>query len=149
LLEESSGELLLVFPARLKDYAAAKTNMIGKEYYTPAKPVDWIGLDQVQGTLKVHIFASKNRLEKLESLLGKYLELVKGKQEDSDDAKEARQKVVEEMKRIRLENASAKTVKTGPVPVAGNFREKEGKLEFDAIVVEAESFYAKTVRIDH
>ena len=77
----------------------------------------------------------------------KYLDNFYSNSTPAENLKEARQKVVEEIKTVRLAQSQEK-VKEDIVFVACDFRGMGDQYEFNAVEVEVDGFYAKTIRIE-
>lgn len=118
-----------------------------KNYLIP-KGDEWFFLDDESGTEKFYLIASNKRLEKLEELTTTYLEYFYSNTTPDTKLKEARQKVIEEIKTVRLVEGQEK-VKEDIVLVACDFRGMGDQYEFNAVEVEVDGFYAKTIRIEH
>jgi hypothetical protein len=118
-----------------------------KNYYIP-KGDEWFFLDDSTGTEKFYLLVSNTRLKKLEELTTTYVSYFYSNTTQDAELKEARQKVIEEIKTIRLTRGQEE-VKEDIVLVACDFRGMGDKYEFRAVVVEVDGFYAKTIRIEH
>jgi hypothetical protein len=143
--QDTNDELYMLFPEAICDFNSYK---LSKNYYVP-KGDDWFVVDDSKGTDRFYLLVSGARLSKLEELSTQYLEQYYSTKKAEDKISETRQLVVEEIKRIRLARAAEKNVKESITLVACDFRGMGSQYEFQAINVETEGFYAKTIRIEH
>lgn len=111
--------------------------------YIPSEK-EWYEFDHHTGTEILHLLASRERLLDLEEITKKYLNA------EPKEKSELRLSVLAEIKKMRKENSSLMTPAEKPVSIIGSFRGKPGSgLESLATEVKAESFYGKTIRIEH
>ncbi|MBN2440590.1 MAG: DUF4384 domain-containing protein [Spirochaetales bacterium] len=143
--QDTSDGLYLLFPTMISDFDGFYK--FNKNYLIP-KGDEWFFLDDESGTEKFYLIASNKRLEKLEELTTTYLEYFYSNTTPDTKLKEARQKVIEEIKTVRLVEGQEK-VKEDIVLVACDFRGMGDQYEFNAVEVEVDGFYAKTIRIEH
>jgi hypothetical protein len=145
-LLDSAQALSLVFPEYLDFFRQGYT--WGTSYHIPEGD-NWLYLDEKGGTEEFYLLASSERLIKLEQATREYLKQLSAKQKDSETLALSQKLVLDEIKRLRLENFSVQAVPERPVSIAGNYR-GVGKLdEVLATEVKTTGFYAKTVRIMH
>jgi hypothetical protein len=138
---ESADSLLLLFPERISHFG--KYYVFGKDYYVP-KGDDWLESFDLGPNSRFHLIASATRLKKLEEATEKYQAALKSGKEVPG----ARQALLEEIKRQRLEHSVFKNLKEELVLVAGEFRGEDSATEFPAQAIEADSFYAATIRVE-
>ncbi len=145
-LQDAQGELYFLFPEVISNFDGFYS--YNKNYNVPGGD-NWFFLDDVHGTEKFYLLVSNERLIDLENLTGNYLEYYYSNSITEDTLNEARQLVVEEIKRIRLEQSMDENLKEDIVLVACDFRGMGDLYEFYALDVEVDGFYAKTIRIEH
>lgn len=145
-LQDAQEELYLLFPEVISDFN--RFYSYNKNYYVPGGD-NWFFLDDVHGTEKFYLLVSNERLTGLENLMENYLEYYYSNPVSEDALMETRQMVIEEIKRIRLEQAMGENLREDIVLVACDFRGIGDLYEFNAVEVEADRFYAKTIRIEH
>ena len=97
--QDTSDALYLLFPTMISDFDSFYK--FNKNYLIP-KGDEWFFLDDFTGTEKFYLIVSNQRLKKLEELTTKYLESIYSNSAPAAKLKEARQKVVEEIKTVRL-----------------------------------------------
>ena len=141
-------ELRILFPYSLemfdKDY---KTQ---KNYYVPAGKT-WLKLDEETGLETFYVIASTERLSKLEKALKRFAEA------SVDSNSEAAVSVLREIKEIKNRFRNYSSPAERPIPIAGNVRGPDN-VPFDvqrldiarlAWHISADSFYSRTIAIDH
>lgn len=140
-LLNSSNELDIIFPSDLAFY---DKNKLGEESYLPAKD-KWYSIDEAKGTERFYLLASSSRLTELEKATEEYL--ASGKNNDQKAA------LLDLMKSLRSANSTLASIAEKGVPIAGTFRTRgHGDVSVvlgDAIEVNAEKFYSKTIRLKH
>lgn len=142
--QDTRDTLYLLFPTMISDFDSHYK--FNKNYYIP-KGDEWFFLDDSTGTEKFYLLVSNTRLKKLEELTTTYVSYFYSNTTQDAELKEARQKVIEEIKTIRL-TWSQEEVKEDIVLVACDFRGMGDQYEFRAVEVEVDGFYAKTIRIE-
>ena len=147
IYHDSQGELHLLFPYDLEQYSTGSKML--KQYYIPK--ADWFELDEHTGHETFHLLASAWRLVSLERLIKNY-----GLTEPAKKNEIAGQ-ILDEIRRLRLQNRELKAFAERPVRIVGSFRGTEaaaGKSSGQgvsslAVEVSAKTFYSKTFTIDH
>jgi hypothetical protein len=144
---DSDGDLELLFPQSFDMFAkTAKSGIYGdgKGFYIPEKQ-SWLEFDR-SGTDGLILLASSKRLTRLESLIDDY---ISSQKKSADEASEAKQDLLDEIRRLRKENSIFAGAVEKPVVIAGDYRGNEQTIESFIVDIEAEGFYAKTIRIEH
>jgi len=133
--QDSSGDLSLIYPIPVYNHK------IGTLSYVPSEK-EWYEFDRNKGTETLYLLASKKRLLDLEQITKKYLDA------QAKDKGDLESSVLAEIKNIRKANSSFTTSAEKSVSVIGSFRGKPSS-EVLATEITAESFYGKTIRIEH
>lgn len=133
--QDASDNLTLIYPESVTNHK------MGTLSYIPSEK-DWYEFDHHTGTEILHLLASRERLHDLEQITKQYLNA------EPKDKADLRLSVLAEIKKMRKANSRLMTPAEKPVSIIGSFRGKPDS-ESLATEVKAESFYGKTIRIEH
>ncbi|MEE9225028.1 MAG: DUF4384 domain-containing protein [Bacteroidota bacterium] len=146
---DSKKDLHMMFPY---DFEQFSTDWVeGKNYYIP-KGREWYELDENKGREVLYLLAAKDRLKELEKLLEQYATA------PADEKEVAKARVLNEVRNVRKRFRKHTTFAEKPVIIAGNVRGTGGvgisaptmvKLTQFAVQVEANTFFSKTIIIQH
>jgi hypothetical protein len=140
-----NNELSLLFPENIDEEVK-----VGVTYSIPSEHGEWLQFEDGHGTDRFYIIASNTRLSNLDKFT-KELQKNVEKNADADKINNSKKNVVDEIQNLRNRNSKYAVYAEKPTSIAGTSRgiadKKDGK-EF-MILVEAEKFYAKILRINH
>ena len=139
-LYDSQNQLYVLFPESFKDFD--KNYRSGESYFVPGGE-DWFILDDTVGVETFYLLASDKRLTDLEKITMNYLNASKKKREM------LKANVLSEIKADKRSFSQFKTVAEKPVPIAGSVRGIDDNIEQYAYQVETQTFYGKTIRLEH
>ena len=150
-LYDSKEELKILFPYNQDQFETDWE--VGEQYYIP-KGRNWYRLDETTGQEKLHLLVSRERLIDLERLIDSFR--AAGKDEKEALGLKVLNKLNEVRKRLRMH----RTIVDRPEPIAGTMRggdEEEVPTTMPPLVdvakyakvVEADTFYSKTLVITH
>lgn len=147
---DAQDKLSLSFPYEFKNFD--KKDYMKKEYYVPEKEDNstdlQFQLDKNKGTERFLLLVSKTRLSNLENLTNKYLSLLDSN--STNKMLEAKQKVLDEIKKIKLKNSKFLVLAEKPSPMAGVARALLKESAFNnSVKVESKGFYERTFRLIH
>ena len=146
-LHDTEGGLSLLFPEKLSDLDCCYT--FNKPYFYPQGD-DWTGFDETNGTEQFILIVTCTRLKKLEQLTNIYLEKLSiywrdpVKKGTEQALTKARHKVLDHIRKVRLEHSDFTTIKEELVIIAGEIRGNDIPDDIEAYKVTTENFYAKT-----
>lgn len=143
---DSEKQLSLIFPKSI-DFFSGNYGP-GVKYFIP-EHAKWFSVNDSSGVEKFFLIVSKDRLYKLEDLTKEYATIYNDGSSSSYKINAAKQKVLDEMTNIKQQNSTFAVLAEKPIPIAGSIRGENAKIESCAIHVEAEVFYAKTIRLEH
>jgi len=141
---DESGNLALVFP---EIYSVFDTEYYYKMGYFIPDEEDWFYLEKDSNNLEIYIIAASKRLNKLEKLASKYISFIKDVDLNPKDIIKSRETVLNEIKTLRQQHSFFKGIKENLIPISGSFRGLNEKMKGNALVVNSEKFYSKTIRI--
>lgn len=103
-----------------------------------------------EGTDEFILIVSSTRLKKLEKLIVSYNNLFFKEEKDASKLAEARSIVIEEIQQLKHEHSRfTRKAKEKLIKVAVEIRNAEEKEEIPMVEIKADTFYTKTVRIQH
>jgi len=143
LHKDADGNLHLLFPVNLQFFS--RVYVSGKDYYVPQGD-EFISPGVNSGEETFYFIAAESRLIKLESLIKKYFS---NGQANNTKKREIRQAIITHIKRLIQEHSSFASPKSEIVTFAGRFRGIDERLEFPVLKIDADKFYALTVRISN
>lgn len=142
----SQGDLHLLFPSGVSSSRLSA----GTQYYIPAGN-DWFELDEVTGIEKFYLLASASKLEKLEALYRKHVNL-----SDPDDIKASSGSILSEIKKLKRQHRTLSTVAERPARIGGSFRSisktnptSSHDISQLAREISSTQYYSRTFTIDH
>lgn len=138
-LFDSSRDLALLYPPAPR----ASPATAGETIFLPGEG-RWFTIDEKTGEEQFFLLASAARLPRLEDLTSAWLR-------KPGDA-EAKARVLDEIKDLRRRHSAVTGIVEKAVPMAGTFAPNRGPapaISGDATEVEAEGFYARTLRLKH
>jgi len=145
-LHDAEGDLYLFYPTFFDDFDSPVKPE--KSVYIPEN-LEWFGFEGT-GREQFYLIASKERLTDLETYTETYQKAFYNRKSDEETVKEAKQKVIDEIRALRIDHfALINKAKGDVLLVAGEFRGLDKTLEFPAQHINAEVFYARTIRIEH
>jgi hypothetical protein len=145
---DSEQELELLFPPSFDffvQHPKEGNGYTGREgFYLPGKS-GWYEFVN-NGTEELYLLVSSERLRMLEKLTHDLLVLP---DKTGTKAGSVKQAVLDEIRRLKKEKSIFAGAVEKPVVIAGDYRGKDGTVEAFIKEIEAEGFYAKTIRIEH
>jgi hypothetical protein len=143
--QDTEYTLYLLFPTAISHFDGFY--QCNKNYYV-TKGDEWFVLDDSSFTERLYFIVSEERLTALEALTNAYLSCYYSKTQQEAKLKEARQKVVEAIKIVRLEHGQ-EDIKEDIVLAACDFSGMGNENEGKAMEVEADGIYAKAIWGEH
>jgi hypothetical protein len=144
-LLDASGGLDLLYPASFSEFTAAGSKP--ERCFLPPGP-DWFTLDGAEGTERFLLVATAQRLPEVEQAFTAWRDL-NARQSSRQSLNAARQKLVDEISRLRAKHSKLASAAEKPVTIAGGSRGVNESVEKMATRIEAEQFYTRTFRLDH
>ncbi|MBN2533345.1 MAG: DUF4384 domain-containing protein [Spirochaetales bacterium] len=145
-LHDAEGDLYLFYPAFFSDFEVITKPE--QSIYIP-EDLEWFSLEG-KGKERFYLLASAERLARLENYTEAYQKVFYSSTSSKEDLNELRQKVIDEIRRLRIEHfALIKKAQDAVLLVAGEFRGLDKTLEFPAQQITVQGFYARTIRIEH
>jgi hypothetical protein len=148
IFQSSQNNFSLLFPADPARYAAGPPR--AETAYIP-EGNQWFKLDNHIGRETFYILASAERLERLETFLSQHAGV--GTPESKS---RANRQIIDEIKRLRWNHRRFKQTAERPVSVMGQLRGVKQPspapvvdIAAHAIVVSTQTFYSRTITIDH
>ena len=142
-----SNDLSLVFP----DDSEIKP-ISGKTYIIPEDTNSWISFENTHGTDKFFLLASSTKLVKLDKFIKEYLKYCDEPKVEIEKINTTRKNVLDEIQNLRNSFSKNTNYAEKPTSIAGTSRKIPGDdngSKNSVISVEADKFYAKTLRIQH
>lgn len=139
-LHDAQGDLRLLFPETFGVFES--TTYLKTRYFIPDGD-NWFTLDNASGTERFYLIAASKRLLPLESLVLSYDKA----QANAKGA--ARQAVLEEIARVRMQHSQLTIAAEKPVTIAGGIRGINAAIQKIATRIEATGFYYKLFRLEH
>lgn len=146
VLYDSAKKLSLLFPEEFKLF---DDSLFLKNSYFLPEGNQWFSPDNTPGIEIIYLLASSSRLVDFEQLFFEYFQLFNSTAESDLSVKYARKSVLDEIQRLIVENSFFTGSAERPIPVAGDFRGIEKSFQFNALEVDVENFYARTIRLEH
>ncbi len=139
-LYDTHRDLYLLFPDSPDYYQS--TRLEEEEIYIPGK-YDWFEWDDSKGTERFYLLASSKRLTDLEEKTERYV--------SSNQDRKLKSQLYDAIALLRKKRSNLTAPSEKPVAIAGTIKTRGAgsALAGKAILVEAESFYAKTLRLKH
>jgi len=139
-LYDTHKDLYLLFPESPDYYTSTKLEE--GDIYIPGK-FDWFEWDDSRGTERIYLLASSERLTDIEEKTKRYMN-------SNQDAK-LKSQLYDAIVEMLKEKSNLTTPTEKPVAIAGTIRTRGSGTDMagNAILVEAESFYSKTLRLRH
>ncbi|MBU0676252.1 MAG: DUF4384 domain-containing protein [Proteobacteria bacterium] len=138
-LFDSSKDIALVFPES-PDFYEQQPSFLGNEFYIPSSET-WFDIVDPTGIENFYLLAASERLISLEKATAKYMN-------DEGNA-ELRATLLEEIKQIRQSHSNFTKIAEKGISIAGTMRTRAISTIGEATMVEAETFYSKTLRLKH
>ena len=140
-LYDTHRDLYLLFP-ETPDYYKGMQLEEEEDIYIPSK-YDWFEWDDSKGTERIYLLASSKRLTDLEEKTEKYI--------SSNQDGKLKSQLYDTIVSLRKQRSNLTAPSEKPVAIAGTIRTRGSGSELagKAILVEAESFYSKTLRLKH
>lgn len=140
-LEDSGKDVALLYPESPDQYGTKAPPRPGPAFIPGA--AEWFDIDDSTGPEKFYLLASSTRLTRLEELTSNALA--------QEGNPELRAQVLEEIKNIRKAHSTLASGAEKGVPIAGTIRTRDLSSQIGGIAtqVEAETFYGKTLRLEH
>ena len=135
---DTQKDLFLILPEHPDFYAESELEL--SEIYLPSRN-DWFTWDEARGTERFYMLASSQRLTRLEAKTARYL--------NSQQDKVLKAGLLEEIELVRKQKSDLTTVTEKPVAIAGTIKTRGTSMAGMATLVEAQDFYAKTLRLKH
>ena len=143
LLYDTNKDLFLLFPERENGLFSEYTQ--GASFYIPAR-TKWFYLKNTGGLEIFYLIVSATRCHKLEQVIEEYLLLKEKKSVSLSLLNNAKQVILDEIHAVKKENSIFKGLIEKPVIIAGDYRGENNILEH-VYRIQAENFYAKTIRV--
>ena len=139
-LVDSSKELYPLFPEEPDFYE--RNSLENKKYFIPGEN-DWFTWDDSRGTERFYVFASTQRLKKLEAATQRYW--------DNPDNSKLKAALLDEIDLTRKRKSQIASTSEKPVAIAGTIRTRgsEPAIKGKAVHVKVEELYGKPLRLKH
>ncbi|MBN1675594.1 MAG: DUF4384 domain-containing protein [Kiritimatiellae bacterium] len=139
-LFDSAKKLELVFPPDPDFYA--ESARMGGEYFVPARDESMV-MDADRGLEMFYLLASSKRMTALERLAREYAA--------APQNAELKAQLLEQIKAVRVAHSRLTSPAEKGVPIAGSVvtRGADAAPSGQGILVEADGFYSKTLRLNH
>jgi len=139
-LYDTHRDLYLLFPDSPDYYQ--RTRLEEQDIYIPGRH-DWFEWDDSKGTERFYLLASSNRLTDLEEKTERYI--------SSNQDGKLKSQLYDAIASLRKQRSNLTAPSEKPVAIAGTIKTRGpgSELPGKAILVEAESFYSKTLRLKH
>jgi len=139
-LYDTHRDLYLLFPESSDYYENMRLEE--EDIYIPGK-YDWFEWDDSKGTERIYLLASNKRLTDLEEKTERYI--------SSDRDGKLKSQLYDTIVSLRKQRSNLTAPSEKPVAIAGTVKTRGpgSWLAGKAILVEAESFYSKTLRLKH
>ncbi len=139
-LYDTHRDLYLLFPDSPDYYK--KTRLEEEDIYIPGRN-DWFEWDESKGTERFYLLASSTRLTDLEEKTERYV--------NSNQDGKLKSQLYDAIVLLRKQRSNLTAPSEKPVAIAGTIKTRGAGSELagKATLVEAESFYAKTLRLKH
>jgi len=139
-LYDTHRDLYLLFPDSPDYYE--RTRLKEEDIYIPGK-YEWFEWDESKGTERFYLLASSKRLTDLEEKAERYI--------NSNQDGKLKSQLYDAIVSLRKQRSNLTAPSEKPVAIAGTIKTRGAVSELagKAVLVEAESFYSKTLRLKH